>query len=202
MIRKITLLLMTTICLALSANAATRYVSDDLYTYFHSGPGTKYKIMGSVNAGEHISVIRTDTNAGYTQIRDSKGRSGWVNSKYVSKSPGYKERLAKLEVKYTKLKTQLNTAEDRANKDKANLEDNLESQNNQVDELQNTNSKLNEELQEVQALNRNLNAKLDTQKNDLLMRWFTYGGIVGGIGLILGLVLPFLIPSKKQKARW
>lgn len=198
--RKANLLLLVLICLASSASAVTRYVSDDLHTFLHSGPGTKYKIIGSVNTGEHIKVIQT--NSGFTQVRDSKGRSGWINSKYVSNKLGLKERLPKLEIQLTKLNTQLNTAKDKANKEKVSLEENLESHSSQVSELQKRNSTLNKELQEIQSLNRNLNAKLDTQKNDLLMRWFSYGGMVGGIGLLLGLVLPSLIPSRRKKTRW
>ncbi|PLY07843.1 MAG: TIGR04211 family SH3 domain-containing protein [Arcobacter sp.] len=199
---KITFQLLFLIYLVSTANAATRYVSDDLFAYIHSGPGTQYKIVGSVDAGEHINTIQTNENAGYTQIKDSKGRTGWINSKYISNQIGLKERLPKLEIELANLNEQLNTAKDKANEDKSSLEKNLESYKSQVNELQNTNSKLDKELQEVQALNRNLNAKLDTQKDDLLMRWFTYGGMVGGIGLVLGLILPSLIPSRRKKARW
>jgi len=34
------------------------------------------------------------------------------------------------------------------------------------------------------------------------MRWFSYGGIVGGIGLLLGLVLPSFIPNRRKQSRW
>ncbi|MFT5661847.1 MAG: SH3 domain protein [Sulfurimonas sp.] len=202
MMRKTTLLLLVILSITSSASAATRYISDDLYTYIHSGPGTKYKIIGSVNSGKQIKVIQTNKNAGFTQIKDSKGRDGWINSKYISIQPSLKERLAKLEIQFTKLGTQLHTAEDKANKDIARLEDNLKSHSAQVRELKNTNATLNEKLQQVQALNNNLNEKLDTEKNDLLMRWFSYGGIVGGIGLLLGLILPSLIPRPRKKSRW
>ena len=202
MIRKTTLLLLVIISLSSSANAVTRYISDDLYTYIHSGPSSKYKIIGSVNAGEQIKIIQTDKNAGFTQIKDLKGRDGWINSKYTSKHPGLKERLAKLEIEFTKLHTQLRTDKDKANKDIGSLEDKLKSHNSKVRELENTNLKLNEELQKLQVLNNNLNEKLDTEKNDLLMRWFSYGGMVGGIGLLFGLMLPSLIPSRRKKTRW
>ena len=198
MIRKTTLLLLVIISLSSSANAVTRYISDDLYTYIHSGPSSKYKIIGSVNAGERIEVIQTDLNAGFTQIKDSKGRSGWINSKYTSSRPGLKERLAELETKFITLNTQLHTTKDKANKDIVGLKDKLISHSTQVSELENTNARLNKELQEIQALNDNLNEKLDTEKNDLLMRWFSYGGMVGGIGLLFGLILPSLMPSRKK----
>ena len=189
--RKTTLLFLVLTCVSSSATAATSYVSDNLHTYIHSGSSAKYKIVGSVDAGEHITVINTNANTGFTLVKDSKGRSGWINSKYVSKTPGLKERLPKLENEVSKLNTQLTTARE-----------NIESHNKQVSDLQNANSALNEELLEVQALNRNLNAKLDTQKNDLLMRWFSYGGIVGGVGLLLGLILPLLMPSRRKSSRW
>ncbi len=199
MINKTISILLFLLCLVSTANAA-RYISDDLFTYLHSGPGTKYKIIGSINAGEKISIIQR--NANFTQIKDSKGRSGWISSKYISNQPGLKERLPKLENQLSKLKAQLNTASDKANKDKASLEENLISYKNQVTQLQKTNSELNEDLQKIQALNRNLNAKLDTQKDDLLMKWFTYGAMVAGGGLLLGLILPSMIPNRKRKARW
>ncbi len=191
MIRKTTLLLLVIISLASSASAATRYVSDDLYTYLHSGPGTKYKIIGSVNSGERIKLLQTKSNAGFTNIKDSKGRDGWINSKYVSKHPSLKERLAKLEIQLTKLDTKLNTAED-----------NLKSHSSLISKLKNTNSILNKELQQVQVLNSSLNEKLDTEKNDLLMRWFSYGGMVAGGGLLLGLILPSLMPNRRKRSNW
>jgi len=182
-------ILLILIFISSSANAATNYVSDDLHTFIHSGPGTKYKIIGSVNTGEHIKVIRNDSN--FTLVKDSKGRSGWINSKYVSNQVGLKERLPKLEIQLTKLKTQLDE-----------YKGNIESQDSQVSNLENTNLKLNEQLEEVQALNRDLNEKLDTKRTDLLMRWFSYGGMVAGVGLVLGLLIPYLIPKRRNKSRW
>ena len=186
---KTKILLLILIFVSSVANAATNYVSDDLHTFIHSGPGTKYKIIGSVNTGEHINVIRKESN--FTLVKDSKGRSGWINSKYISTKPGLKERLPKLETELAELKTQLDE-----------YKGNLDSKGSQVGNLENTNLKLNQQLEEVQALNRDLNEKLDTKRNDLLMRWFSYGGMVAGIGLILGLIIPLLIPSRRNKSRW
>jgi len=191
MMRKITLLLLFIISLASSASAATHYVSDDLYTYLHSGPGTKYKIIGSVNSGAHIKLIQTRKIDGFTKIKDSRGRDAWINSKYVSKHPGYKERLAQFESKLTKLNIQFSTAQET-----------VKSRSDQVRELEKTNAIINKELQKVQALNHTLSEKLDTKKNDLLMRWFSYGGMVAGGGLLFGLILPSLIPNRRKKSHW
>ncbi|MAD40977.1 MAG: arylsulfatase [Arcobacter sp.] len=185
---KTNFLLLILIFISSVANAATNYVSDDLHTFIHSGPGTKYKIIGSVNTGEHIKVIRKESN--FILVKDSKGRSGWINSKYVSSKPGLKERLPKLEAELSKLKKQLD--EDKGN---------LNSKASQVTNLENTNSKLTKQLEEVQALNTELNEKLDTKRTDLLIKWFTYGGMVAGAGLLLGLIIPLLIPNRR-KSRW
>lgn len=191
MTRQITLLLLLTIFLSSSASALTRYVSDNLFTYVHSGPGTKYKIIASVNAGEKIKILDTNENAGFTQIKDLKGRIGWINSKYTSNQPGLQERFEKLEIRFAKLDTQLREAQD-----------SLKSNDGQIRALENTNEKLNKELQQVQALNSELNEQLDTERIDLLLRWFTYGGIVGGVGLLLGLILPSLVSDRKKRSRW
>ncbi len=191
MIKKRFSILFATVCLSTSAFAANYYVSDELFTYTHSGPGTKYKIVGIVNAGEKIKVVSTSENAEYTQIIDSKGRNVWMNSKYISNQPGLKKQLEELKISYSKI-----------DKNKITLEKELATNIKQVQELKKLNSSLSKELKQVQQKNEKLNEKLDKEQNELLMRWFTYGGIVAGAGLIFGLVLPYLIPSKKQKARW
>jgi SH3 domain protein len=185
---KTKILLLITIFLSLQATAAN-YVSDDLHTFIHSGPGTKYKIIGSVNSGEQINVIRKDGD--FILVKDPKGRSGWINSKYVSNQQGLKERLPKLETQLSKLKIQLEE-----------YEKSLESRATQISKLEDTNLKLNKQIEEVQSLNNSLNEKLDTKRTDLLMRWFSYGGMVAGAGLLLGLIIPLLIPSRKNKSRW
>lgn len=191
MIKKRVSILFTTICLSTSAFAANYYVSDDLFTYTHSGPGTKYKIIGIVNAGEKIKIISTNQKAGYTQIIDSKNRKVWINSEYISNQPGLKKQLEKLKISYSKL-----------DKNQITLEKELATNIDQVQELKKINSSLSKELKQVQEKNEKLNERLDKEQNELLMRWFTYGGIVAGAGLIFGLILPYLIPNRKQKTRW
>ncbi|MDF4405495.1 TIGR04211 family SH3 domain-containing protein, partial [Vibrio parahaemolyticus] len=77
--RKIPLLLISIMGLGLSLNtqaAEKRYVSDDLSTYVHSGPGTKYRIVGTLNAGDEVELISTDNK--FAQVRDDKGRTVWL----------------------------------------------------------------------------------------------------------------------------
>ena len=50
--------------LALSATAVshaeeTRYVSDELNTWVRSGPGDHYRLVGTVNAGEEVTLLHS-----------------------------------------------------------------------------------------------------------------------------------------------
>lgn len=202
MIQKKVTLLLIMICLSTSSFAAN-YVSDELFTYTHNGPGTQYKIRGLVHAGDKLHVLSVDKDKGYTQIKDDKGRSVWVNSKHISNKPGLKQQLEKLNAKYLNLTKKLSTSEDQANENQLNLENNLKENISQVMKLQKENLALKKELKTMQSTNNSLNERVDNEKNELLMQWFSYGGMVAGIGLVLGLILPLLIPSRKQqKSRW
>lgn len=178
---------------------AENYISDELFTYMHSGPGTQYRIIGSVDAGDKITVLKRDQNAGYSQIVDSRGRKGWVKSDFVTTQPGLKERVPALEAELKKVKTALSSAQDDAKAQQKGLVESLKKRNAQIEKLETHSSELNKKLIDAQNEIRALRAKIDTQKDDLLMRWFTYGGMVAGGGLLFGLVLPHIIPRKKRR---
>ncbi|AAW86736.1 predicted signal transduction protein (SH3 domain) [Aliivibrio fischeri ES114] len=185
--------------IAAPAQAQTRYISDNLFTYMHSGPSNQYKIIGSVNAGDRITQLASNRSTGFTQIVDTKGRKGWVESKFVSRQPGLGERLPKVEEELASVKTQLANARKAANNEKAGLADSLEQRNKQIQDLEQSYSDVNNQLISSQTEVRELRAKLDTQKEDLLLKYFMYGGGVAGIGLLFGLLLPHMIPSRKKK---
>jgi len=191
MIQKKIPLLLAMICISTSAFAVNHYVSDNLFAYTHKGPGTKYKILGLVKAGEKIQVLSTDKEAGYTEIKGKKGRSVWIDSKFVSNKPGLKKQLEKLHLSEKKAKEKI-----------VDLEKNLSLNITQVEKLQKTNALLSSQLKEIQELNISLTDRVDNEKNELLMQWFSYGGMVGGIGLLVGLILPALFPSRKKKSSW
>lgn len=75
--------LITFTLLALSAATAVhaeekRYVSDELNTRVRSGPGDNYRLVGTINAGEEVSVLQTNDSTSYAQIRDSNGRTARI----------------------------------------------------------------------------------------------------------------------------
>ena len=69
-------------------------------------------------------------------------------------------------------------------------------------EAKEENQKLKNELIVAQKKVDAASVQLDDKQRTIIMQWFMYGGGVLGLGLLLGLVLPHLIPSRKRKDRW
>ncbi|MEZ9522624.1 TIGR04211 family SH3 domain-containing protein [Enterovibrio norvegicus] len=182
-----------------AAHAQDNYISDELFTYMHSGPGTQFRIIGSIDAGTKVTIVDRNRNAGYTQVLDERGRKGWVESKYVSNQAGLKTRVPALEKELTQVKSALSNAQGDSEAKTKGLIESLEQRNTQLKELETHTSELNQKLIDAQSEIRELRARIDTQKDDLLMRWFTYGAMVAGAGLLFGLILPHLIPRRKKR---
>lgn len=174
------------------------YISDKLFTYMHSGPSNDYRIIGSVDAGETIKILGRNNATKFTQILDSNGRKGWVESKYVTQDVSMAIRMPKLEKELATVKEQLSHARETSNTEKAGLVNSLELSKQQITDLETNYREINQQLAESQEEVRALRAKIDTQKEDLLLRYFMYGGGVAGIGLLFGLILPHIIPRRKK----
>jgi SH3 domain protein len=198
-VKKLFTLVLTTLLITPSAFAAQRYIADNLFTYMHSGPGNQFRIIGSVNAGETVNLLNVDKEAGYSQVADEKGRKGWVQSKFVTRTVSMAKRLPKLEAELADVKSKLANAEENADKEQAGLIQSLETRNKQIAEMEQNYSNINQQLTESQAEIRKLRARLDTQKDDLMFKYFTYGGGVAGGGLLLGLILPHIIPRRRRQ---
>lgn len=184
--------------LAAPTFAQDRYIADKLFTYMHSGPNNQYRILGSIDAGEKVKLLSVNKESGYSQIADERGRTGWVESRFISRTISNALRLPALEKELADVKSQLANARQNADSEKNGLAASLDQRNQQIADLENSHADISKQLTESQTEIRELRAKLDTQKEDLLLKYFTYGGGVAGIGLLLGLVLPHIIPRRKR----
>ncbi|RXN74337.1 TIGR04211 family SH3 domain-containing protein [Vibrio cholerae O1 biovar El Tor] len=175
-----------------------RYIADKLFTYMHSGPSNQYRILGSIDAGEKVKLIEVNKESGYSHIADERGRTGWVESRFITREVSNTLRLPALEKELEEVKKLLANARQNADSEKAGLAESLELRNQQIADLERNYADISKQLTDSQSEIRELRAKLDTQKEDLLLKYFTYGGGVAGIGLLLGLVLPHIIPRRKR----
>ncbi|ECG9227616.1 SH3 domain-containing protein [Salmonella enterica] len=191
--------------LALSATAVshaeeTRYVSDELNAWVRSGPGDNYRLVGTVNAGEQVTLLQSDAN--YGQIKDSSGRTAWIPLKELNTTPSLRTRVPDLENQVKTLTDKLNNIDTTWNQRTANMQQKVAQSDSVINGLKEENQKLKNELIVAQKKVSAANLQLDDKQRTIIMQWFMYGGGVLGIGLLLGLVLPHMIPSRKRKDRW
>lgn len=196
--KRLLCLVLASLVVVPAAFAKDRYIADKLFTYMHSGPSNQYRIIGSIDAGDKVTLISTNKDSGYSQIQDNRGRKGWVESRFVTSEESMALRLPKIEQELAETKEKLANARAISDKEKAGLVDSLEIRNRQISEMEESYSDMSQQLSTAQEEVRNLRAKLDTQKDDLLLKYFMYGGGVAGFGLLFGLLLPHIIPRKRR----
>ncbi|WP_080103909.1 TIGR04211 family SH3 domain-containing protein, partial [Salmonella enterica] len=181
--------------LALSATAVshaeeTRYVSDELNTWVRSGPGDNYRLVGTVNAGEEVTLLQSDAN--YGQIKDSSGRTAWIPLKELNTTPSLRTRVPDLENQVKTLTDKLNNIDTTWNQRTADMQQKVAQSDSVINGLKEENQKLKNELIVAQKKVSAANLQLDDKQRTIIMQWFMYGGGVLGIGLLLGLVLPHM----------
>ncbi|WP_299196659.1 TIGR04211 family SH3 domain-containing protein [uncultured Amphritea sp.] len=178
--------------IAISAPAsAANYVSDDVYTFYHGGPGTEYRITGRIRSGTPVTVLSRNEKSDFIQIKTPSGKVGWMPADKISSGTSMADRFPKLE--------------DQLKQNEANLATQAEEiaalkQHNQSLTGQNAGNagKVAALEEEIVSLNRTINGMDESN----LMKWFTYGGLVAFGGLMLGLMIPYLPKRRKRHDTW
>ena len=80
-------------------------------------------------------------------------------------------------------------------------EQKLQSAEKLIETLQNKNTDLEKQVKQQKTQIDSMLNQVDDKRLDLILTWFTYGGLVAGGGLVLGLILPMIMPRRK-KDRW
>ncbi|MTD37999.1 SH3 domain-containing protein [Erwinia sp. CPCC 100877] len=197
--------LISLILLSLSAATAAhadekRFVSDELTTWIRSGPGDNYRLVGTVNAGDEVVLLQT--NGKYAQIREADGRTAWIPTDQLKSKPSLRTRVPDLENQVKTLTDKLNNIDATWNQRTADMQQKVAKSDGIINGLKEENQKLKNQLVIAQKKVNAANIQLDDKQRTIIMQWFMYGGGVAGIGLLLGLLLPHMIPSRKRKDRW
>lgn len=178
----------------------SHWVSDDLTTWVRSGPTDGYRIVGTLTAGEPVTVL--ETSGDYSRVENSEGDTVWVLTRELQETPSAKVRLPLLEQRVTELTRELDGINDDWDSRVASMVQELETSEQRIDELESRNSELESESATSRQTIRQLQARLDTQEEDLLLRYFMYGGGVAGAGLVVGLIVPHLPRRRRKNDRW
>ena len=180
--------------------AEQRWVSDSLSTYVRSGPTDGYRIVGALQSGAKVELLRVQGD--YSQVRAAGGDSVWIASKDLQDVPGQAERLPQLQQQVAELSEQLKTIDDSWTVRVQGMQETLDTRKALIEELEARARGLNAELGETQSELRTTQAKLGDESNQLLMRYLVYGASIAGAGLLAGLILPALTRGRKRNDRW
>lgn len=188
--------------LVFQVNAIDKYVTDDVDVFLRRGPGSQYAYSNSVKAGEKVTELEKSADGKYTRVQISNGSVAWIETAKLKEQPSYKELFPALEAKLAEYKDKADNA-DQYHQNIIN-ESNQKLQNNEklIESLQN---KSNELEKQVKAQSKQIDSmmnQVDDKRRDLIVTWFTYGGLVAGGGFLLGLILPSIIPSRRKRDRW
>jgi len=212
-IKKLILASLLTLVSLSSFAKETRYISDDVAIYMHSGPGTKYRIIGTIKAGEAVTYLQTNATSNFAQITTSKNKTAWIDGKSLSRQVSLKVRAPKLQAELAKTKEALAKVNSKnsaaiaqltdANRDVLSAKDaDLAAQSNNIASLTAENTALTAEAVRLREENEQLSARLDTKEEDEQHRFLILGALILAAGLIAGLIIPSLSLRKKKNNGW
>jgi len=167
------------------------FIIDDLSIYMHTGPGTNYRILGTINAGSEIKITGK-SDKGYSEIIDNKNRKTWIETKYLTTKPGLRYVVAELNGKIASSSDYTNQLDGEVNELRSSVEI-----------LSKDKEELSIQLTQVERQLKVTLTKVKDQDAKILTQRFYNGAIVLGVGLLLGLIIPrFFARRKSSMESW
>jgi SH3 domain protein len=168
-----------------------RYISDDLFTFLHAGPGRNYRILGSVLAGSKVVQLQIDADKNFVEVIDDKQRTGWVDATYITASQSVRTLVPELQQNLRSTSQELDQQRQQT-----------ELLNQQIADLTSQNQQLKRQVASVQSQTQNLQSELASKDQSAQMEWFARGGIIALISIILGVVITYLPKKRRRKDQW
>jgi SH3 domain protein len=162
------------------------FIIDELSIYMHAGPGTNYRILGTLNAGSEIKTTgKSDKD--YSEIIDDNDRNTWVETKYLSTKPGLRYVVAELNAKIANSSDYTNQLDGEVNQLRSSVEILTKDKN-----------ELLTQLKQVEQQLKITVSKVKDQDTKILTQRFYNGAIVLVIGLFLGLIVPRFFARRRS----
>lgn len=198
--------------------ARSMYVSDQLEINMRSGKSSRHKIFAILTSGEKVTVINHDKASGYSFVRNTRGKEGWVLTRYLMSQPSARsqlmakqERIDSLSASFAKVSEQ-NKELNKELKELKALKNKLERENTKrqqkIDELNATygdersfKDKFDDCIADKNALTvekGKFNTTISDLRDNKEQFWFVVGGGVLLLGIILGLLIPKIRWQKKS----
>ncbi|OIN03772.1 TIGR04211 family SH3 domain-containing protein [Oceanisphaera psychrotolerans] len=185
------------------ATAAPRYISDNVYAYLHAGPSNKYRIIGSINAGEPVVQLDQDKTTEYVQVRDGEGRTGWVDGQFIQREESFRSRLPSLEEELTNTKQLLGSVDERHEQDMLDKTTRLQQQEQELSQVHEQLNELRRQHAKLERENQRLSSLMDDKEHKMRLDWLLNGGLVAGAGVLFGILLPMIpLRRRRNQGRW
>lgn len=194
------LLTVTLLSLSFQSIAETKYVTENLSTYLRKGAGDNFKIAGAIQAGEQVTILENHDK--YSLIRDGRNREAWILTSELSSTPSSKIENPQLKNQVQELSLKLSKIDHDWQQRTIEMQRRVKQSEQQSSELLEQNSQLKRELEIIKNKNRDLEALLDSEKREIVVQWFIYGGSVMGIGILLGLIIPMILSKRRRRNSW
>lgn len=200
--KQIIITLLSFITLVFYVNATDKYVTEEDDIYLRRGPGTQYAYSTSVKAGDKVTELEKSADGKYSLIKLANGRSAWIESTKLKDQLSLRALLPTLEARLEEYKDKVENAEKYKDQAVKEYVEKLQNAEQTIESLQNKNNEL-EQLNSTQGIKlESMLNQMDDKRRDLIVTWFTYGGLVAGGGFLLGLILPAIMPGRRKKDRW
>ena len=190
--------------IAAPAGAATQYVDDLHEITVRLGPGIKYRVIETVSSGTEFETLKTQN--GWTQVRLSDNREGWVVSRYLTDTIPDSEKYETLKAKCDPLEKQVKELKAENGSLQADNQALSRKLDQALDELAQTrtayeelkqasadvlglkkeNEKLARQLKEKDQKIASLEAKISDAFLSEALKWFLIGAGVLLVGIIIG----------------
>lgn len=201
------------ICMAAPSHAETRYISDLMEITLRTGPGLNYRIIKMLNSGQTVETLESEEN--WTRVRLSDDTTGWVFSRYITRSKPKSLLADSLQKEIGPLRTKVKSLTEenqRLIQRNQEMAEELEETREQLENLQNEYATLQEDSgdylklkDEHASLTKTLEEKnqriqtLEKQVSDAFfsagLKWFLAGAGV----LVLGMIIGNRIASRKKR---
>lgn len=182
-------------------HASQQYVIDDLNAFLHSGPGTKYRIVGAVKAGNPITILSKVPSQGYLKV-SVKNKIAWIDAKLVSRTPGIAFQLEKTQKQLAQAQANSKSSNQNNQLKISQLKQEIDNKESEIEKLKKKNTDSIQQLTEARDKVSELQHTLDNLDQSTKIQWLSYGGAWALVWFIMGIVIPRLQLKKKKQDRW
>ncbi len=180
----------------------TRSISDDVFIYLHSGPSLDYRITGTLKVGTEVKTLKHDKKTKFVRVKAVTGKTGWMKVSELQKTRPAKTLLPVLKKKLDDAQLALKNISDENAIKLSEKELVIQEQISLVSELKVETERLNGDVINLKSRKLELELWQETRESQEKMNWMLEGGGFLLLGLLIGLIIPFLPRRKKRTNNW